>query len=218
MKDEMGSESFGEKMLIGPTTVNYVKSNEDMYLTVHGKPVRIGQEMLVQHSDDPSETTLKTTLVVGKDTITHGLTGTEDLGENIKNGGDKLHFIQHSDDPREKDIEKNYKTVSIEKETITHGLTGTEDLGETIRNGGDKLKYAQQMIQKKNPVENPPMNNWSVHQPSVPHDVGMDGKEDLGMDIVVNGTPLHLIQGPYEDLGLDGSHDIRVDGMPIKLA
>jgi hypothetical protein len=63
------------------------------------------------------------------------------------------------------------------------------------------------------------MNNWSVNQPSRPHDVGMDGKEELGMDMIVNGTPVHLTQGPYEDLGLDGSQDhVKIDGMTVKLA
>ena len=102
-----------------------------MVLNVRGKNVHVGQEELVQHSDDPSETNLKPTIKVGKDTLTHGLTGTEDLNENIINGKDKIHFASaaHSDDPREKDIEKNYPTVSIQKETITHGITGTEDLG-----------------------------------------------------------------------------------------
>ena len=44
----------------------------------------------------------------------------------------------------------------------------------------------------KNPVVNPPFNNWSVNQPSPPHDHGMKGKEDLGMDIIVGGEAVHL--------------------------
>lgn len=44
----------------------------------------------------------------------------------------------------------------------------------------------------KNPVVNPPFNNWSVNQPSPPHDHGLKGKEDLGMDIIVGGEAVHL--------------------------
>lgn len=39
-----------------------------------------------------------------------------------------------------------------------------------------------------NPVDNPPYNNWSVNQPSPPHDVGLKGKENLGLrDILIDG-------------------------------
>jgi len=58
------------------------------------------------------------------------------------------------------------------------------------------------MVQKKgvtlaqtgNPVVNPPFNNWSVNQPSPPHDVGLDGKADLGQNIIVDGHHVHFNQ------------------------
>lgn len=34
-------------------------------------------------------------------------------------------------------------------------------------------------VQLGNPVNNPPFNNWSVNQPSVPHDSGDAGTQDL---------------------------------------
>jgi hypothetical protein len=43
----------------------------------------------------------------------------------------------------------------------------------------------------KNPVVNPPFNNWSVNQPSPPHDSGMNGYEDLGQNIIVDGHQIH---------------------------
>lgn len=44
------------------------------------------------------------------------------------------------------------------------------------------------MVQLNNPVDNPPYNNWSVNQPSPPHDVGLYGKEDLGLrGITIDG-------------------------------
>ena len=47
------------------------------------------------------------------------------------------------------------------------------------------------LAQAKNPVVNPPFNNWSVNQPSVPHDTGMNAYEDLGQNIIVDGHPIH---------------------------
>ena len=54
----------------------------------------------------------------------------------------------------------------------------------------NELNQIIQMAQ--NPVENPPMNNWSVHQPSAPHATGLKGDEDMGMSMMVNGTPVSI--------------------------
>ena len=43
------------------------------------------------------------------------------------------------------------------------------------------------LAQIENPVANPPFNNWSVNQPSPPHDHGLAGKADLGQNIIVDG-------------------------------
>jgi hypothetical protein len=45
----------------------------------------------------------------------------------------------------------------------------------------------EELVQLNNPVENPPFNNWSVNQPSVPHAHGLAGKADLGQNIIVDG-------------------------------
>merc|ERR1711988_942264 len=50
------------------------------------------------------------------------------------------------------------------------------------------------LAQVENPVVNPPFNNWSVNQPSPPHDHGMGGYEDLGQNIVVDGHAIHFGQ------------------------
>jgi hypothetical protein len=45
------------------------------------------------------------------------------------------------------------------------------------------------LAQVENPVENPPFNNWSVNQPSPPHQHGMKGNEDLEQrDIIIDGV------------------------------
>jgi hypothetical protein len=40
-------------------------------------------------------------------------------------------------------------------------------------------------LNAQNPVANPPWNNWSVNQPSVPHNHGLSGKADLGQNNIV---------------------------------
>ena len=69
------------------------------------------------------------------------------------------------------------------------------DLGvRGVMVGPDELRFAQKPkdlsnLMIKNPVNNPPFNNWSVNQPSVPHEKGMKGTEDLEQrDIIIDGV------------------------------
>merc|ERR1711920_942523 len=51
------------------------------------------------------------------------------------------------------------------------------------------------LAQIENPVYNPPFNNWSVNQPSPPHDHGMRGNEDLGQrEIIIDGVNYDFVQ------------------------
>jgi len=50
---------------------------------------------------------------------------------------------------------------------------------DVVLKKGDKPKALAQ-TEGKNPVVNPPFNNWSVNQPSPPHAKGLSGKADLG--------------------------------------
>ena len=54
----------------------------------------------------------------------------------------------------------------------------------------------------ENPVVNPPFNNWSVNQPSPPHQTGLDGKADLGQNIIVDGHAVHFAQQPRQIVNL----------------
>jgi len=83
-------------------------------------------------------------------------------------------------------------------------MRGNEDLGqrEIIIDG---VNYDFVQTGSQNPVVNPPFNNWSVNQPSPPHDVGLAGKADLGQNIIVDGHAVHFGQK-------------SVPGAPIKLA
>jgi len=73
----------------------------------------------------------------------------------------------------------------------THGPANAVD-GRSVEG-----RYAQMgthaddydLVQLENPVLNPPFNNWSVNQPSAPHDSGMGTDGDLGLrDITVDGV------------------------------
>jgi hypothetical protein len=78
--------------------------------------------------------------------------------------------------------------------------TGIENstLGLNMRVGADDVSVMKKPVQKtflglsvRNPVENPPFNNWSVNQPSVPHDAGLNAGADLAQDIIVDGHHVH---------------------------
>ena len=44
------------------------------------------------------------------------------------------------------------------------------------------------LVALENPVLNPPFNNWTVNQPSPPHDSGLKGVEDLSLrDLTIDG-------------------------------
>jgi hypothetical protein len=51
--------------------------------------------------------------------------------------------------------------------------------------------YDLVQTQAENPVVNPPFNNWSVNQPTVPHQSGLPGDFDMGQHIIVDG---HAVQ------------------------
>jgi hypothetical protein len=66
--------------------------------------------------------------------------------------------------------------------------------GNKIIVGIDEIEYRKKhpsFVQVTNPVDNPPYNNWSVNQPSPPHDVGYAGKADYGQNIIVDGHHVH---------------------------
>jgi hypothetical protein len=60
----------------------------------------------------------------------------------------------------------------------------------------------------QNPVENPPYNNWSVNQPSVPHQHGLNGKADLGQNIIIDGHHVHYLQTGFAS-GMTGEEDLQ---------
>jgi hypothetical protein len=75
---------------------------------------------------------------------------------------------------------------------------GDANLGLNMKVGPDDVSVAKKgvkaLAQAKNPVQNPPFNNWSVNQPSVPHAHGLAGKADLGQNIIVDGHAIHYAQ------------------------
>ena len=70
---------------------------------------------------------------------------------------------------------------------------GDADLSQRgyIIDGVDGIAFVQTeaQVNAKNPVENPPFNNWSVNQPSPPHAQGLTGYEDLALrDLTIDGV------------------------------
>jgi len=73
----------------------------------------------------------------------------------------------------------------------------SEKLGIKGRIGPDEVSVekkpvTQTLLQAANPVVNPPFNNWSVNQPSVPHAHGLSGNADLGQNLIVDGHAVHV--------------------------
>ena len=74
-------------------------------------------------------------------------------------------------------------------------LVGPDEVNVAKKNAKKPAAFAEiessddeeELVQLNNPVENPPFNNWSVNQPSVPHAHGLAGKADLGQNIIVDG-------------------------------
>merc|ERR1712166_127440 len=54
----------------------------------------------------------------------------------------------------------------------------------------DEESEEELLLNTQNPVNNPPWNNWSVNQPTVPHNHGLSAKADMGQNIIVEGTPI----------------------------
>merc|ERR1712151_1071518 len=83
-------------------------------------------------------------------------------------------------------------TVKLAQKSDADNLSSL--LGENITRGALKnlvtdkpAPVTTKLAQIENPVYNPPFNNWSVNQPSPPHDHGLAGHEDLGQNIIVDG-------------------------------
>ena len=74
------------------------------------------------------------------------------------------------------------------------GDKGDQDLElrDMIIDGVNGYDFVQ--TRSKNPVWNPPFNNWSVNQPSPPHATGLNAYEDLGQNIIVDGHKVHFGQ------------------------
>jgi hypothetical protein len=94
---------------------------------------------------------------------------------------------------------------------------GEANLGMKILIGPDEIALHKKKEQPKNataaafaenPVENPPYNNWSVNQPSPPHQHGLDGKADLGQNIIVDGHHVHYLQTGFA-AGMNGDEDMN---------
>jgi hypothetical protein len=97
-----------------------------------------------------------------------------------------------------------------QKDYIIDGLNGIDFLQTKAENvlpkdvtvlqvNGEAVNVVQDdeglLVQLNNPVVNPPFNNWSVNQPSPPHQHGMRGNEDLGLrHMILDGVNYDFVQ------------------------
>jgi len=99
--------------------------------------------------------------------------------------------------------QKDQKGVPVHvNPTLMGNSMGDADLGMNMRVGPDEVHVPKKdakkveaknvkLAQVANPVVNPPFNNWSVNQPSPPHQVGLGAYQDLGQNIIVDGHHVH---------------------------
>lgn len=116
----------------------------------------------------------------------------EDLRQRnyIIDGLDGYAFVQQNEMPDDQVVLQVHgvPVTVLGDDTVMRDTMGDYRFNNRMRVGLEDVNFSQ------NPVENPPFNNWSVHQPSPPHDHGMRGDEDLGQDIIVSGSQVHYAQ------------------------
>jgi len=97
------------------------------------------------------------------------------LGFKMEIGPDDVSIVQHASD-----------FSPVFDENVTLMVNG---VARTISGSQSKAPVDNTHIQLGNPVNNPPFNNWSVNQPSVPHDSGDAGHQDMGLrNIIIDGV------------------------------
>ena len=77
------------------------------------------------------------------------------------------------------------------KMRVGHDDVTVEKKTPAVQSVAQKGSEVKSLAQTQNPVVNPPFNNWSVYQPAVKHDKGLDAGADLGQNIIVDGHKVH---------------------------
>ena len=166
MVDTMGNVSLGLNMTVGGDKVAVAKTAPNATALNQGVPVGVNPKLI-------------------RDEVAN-----ESLGLNMTVGEDKVAVSQ-------KQVLAEGVPVLINPKVMKDTM-GTAKLGMKMKIGPDdvqlhkkKHSLAQVRNKHKNPVYNPPFNNWSVNQPSPPHAQGLAGKADLGQNIIVDGHRVH---------------------------
>jgi hypothetical protein len=91
-------------------------------------------------------------------------------------------------------------TVNPESMMLSNTMANARLGLQEVRVGPDEFNLHQKesmnvQLDAENPVWNPPFNNWSVNQPSPPHQIGLTGNEDLGQrEIIIDGVNYDFVQ------------------------
>ena len=182
MKNEMTDADLMQRDYIvdGINGIGFVQLNQlqrpiddTVTLQVNGVPITVNPESIMRDN-----------------TMSHAHLGL-DLQVGVKT--EVLNLVQTGAQIANPVWNPPFNNWSVNQPSPPHdsGDTGDQDLElrDLIIDGVNGYDLVQ--THASNPVVNPPFNNWSVHQPSVPHDKGLAGAEDLGQDMIVGGDPVH---------------------------
>ena len=149
-------------------------------LEASGEPVLVNPESMLM-----GNTMAKAQLGLSKLRV-----GPDEMNLNQKDSA----FVQlDSENPV---VNPPFNNWSVNQPSVPHdsGDRGDQDLElrDLVIDGVNGYDLVQ--TKARNPVVNPPFNNWSVNQPSPPHATGLSAYQDLGQNIIVDGHAVHFAQ------------------------
>jgi hypothetical protein len=179
------SEQLGLKLRIGPDDVEVEKKKTDSSV--------VAQQLSQKNKD-------KAGVPVLVDPALMKPTGAENdtLGLHITVGSSTDIALKKND---KKLAQKAGVPVLVDPALMKPTGAENASLGLNMRIGPDEVSVMKKPVQKtllglsiRNPVENPPFNNWSVNEPSPPHQHGMIGNEDLEQrHIIIDGVDFNFL-------------------------
>jgi len=174
--------------LVGPDELTLPQTENQVVLQVHGVPVLVNPESMIMQ-DPLGKNSLDESMVVGSDELS--IAQKPDDSVVLQVHGKAVHVNTELLQLSNPVVNPPFNNWSIYQPSVPHdkGDEGKQDLGlrNIIIDGVNGYDFTQ--LDAQNPIVNPPFNNWSIYQPSVPHDTGDLGKQDLGLrDIIIDGV------------------------------
>jgi hypothetical protein len=175
MPNEMANATLDLNMRVGGDNVSIIQKPKGNALS-QGIPVYVNPVLM---KDTEAEAKLDLKIHVGPDEVVLQKKGIQgNMSKTVLAQGVPVYVnpVLMKDDQGEAKMDMNIKV-------------GPDDI--SLHKKTKAVQQALAQVKSKNPVVNPPMNNWSVNQPSPPHAQGLAGKADLGQNIIVDGHRVH---------------------------